>query len=161
MAHYFFFFPVQTAQQIERCGAHIRHQQLGAAGGFFNYTLILQLNIGDLAGVHRDKSQLSLRHLLQAGTAGDIAHLGCQIVIFTLSSGKLVFGFVDLAVEFRDLGLAVHHADNQPQQQRHRQHIQGRCRQVTGPVQTVPSAAYHLYVGPGTFHLGCGLAGMQ
>ena len=55
---------VQAVQQAQRCRAHLIQQAARGAGVPLNDALVLQLDVGDLAGIGLDQSQLTLGHLL-------------------------------------------------------------------------------------------------
>ena len=83
---------VQAAQQAERRRAYVRECLRGIAAGLFDHAFGLQLHVGDLAGVCRDQPQLPFGHLLQAGAAGDGAHLGGKVVVIALGGRQVAFG---------------------------------------------------------------------
>ena len=158
---YLRLFRSKAIRQIQRGGADTHQNAACVAAGFLNDALFFQLDVGDLALVGLDQAQLALGHILQAGAAGDVAHLGGEVVVLALGGSQVGAGIVDLAVQLGNAGLAVHHAEDQPQQQRRGNNIQRHRGKLPGAVQPVLAAAYHAHLRLAGFQYGCRLACMK
>ena len=99
-----------------------------------------------MARVEFDQPQLALGHLLQAGAACDIAHFGAQVVVLALGGGQLGVGLIDLTAQLGELGVAVQHADDQPQHNGKGQRAQRGLRKTARAVQPAVAAAHHFYL---------------